>query len=57
MSMQGTAFKLHGIGFVTCSHVLARDSVAFRADEPSHRTFPIKVLKQDAAIDLAIIAI
>ena len=53
---QGSAFALKGVGLVTCHHVLSKDTVAFRHDEPSQK-FPVKIVASNDAIDLAILSI
>jgi RNA-directed DNA polymerase len=56
---QGTAFHLHGIGFVTARHVLDHDPLVkswtiVRATPP-HDEFPIVSYKSNPACDLAIL--
>lgn len=57
--VQGTAFALEGVGFVTCAHVAADragrphvDLVAFRTDEPATRIRTVGVVAS-VALDLA----
>jgi hypothetical protein len=54
--IQGTAFALDGVGFVTCDHVIGPATVAFRYDHPEQR-LPVSVLRRNATIDLAILSI
>jgi hypothetical protein len=56
--VQGTGFDLKGIGTVTNHHVVnpSEELMAFRAGVPTQK-FPTKVLKSNAALDLAIIEI
>lgn len=51
---QGTAFELEGVGLVTCDHVIAPDTVAFRYGDVSRR-WPIAVLKRSTRLDLAVL--
>ena len=55
-SNQGSAFTIEEAGTITCSHVLAEDTCAFRATDPMRRKFPVRVLHENATIDLAVIA-
>jgi hypothetical protein len=52
---QGTAFKLSGMGLITCDHVLAPNTAAFNAGRDDFR-YPVDVLKRSPydEIDLAI---
>ncbi|HMI04870.1 MAG TPA: serine protease [Pedobacter sp.] len=51
--LQGTCFNLAGHGLVTCEHSIREDSTVFRADELTKR-YPVKILKRNETIDLAI---
>lgn len=51
---QGTGFSLKGVGLVTCAHVLAPDTVAFRPETPSEQ-FQVEVKAFNNDIDLAIL--
>lgn len=55
---QGTAFDLAGYGTITNEHVVdgTTNLRAFRTDEIK-RSYPVRVLKKNAALDLAIIEI
>jgi RNA-directed DNA polymerase len=55
-SIQGTAFMLSDYGLITCAHVLRADTVAFRARE-HYKTYPVKVLKENKDLDIAILSI
>jgi hypothetical protein len=54
---QGTAFAIEEAETITCSHVLAEDTCAFRAADPMRRKFPVRVVRKNEAIDLAMIAL
>ena len=51
---QGSAFRLKGLGFVTCSHVLGPDTKAFRTDDPGE-IYPVRIVKENKDIDLAVL--
>lgn len=53
---QGTAFALRNYGLITCSHVIAPNTVAFRPRE-HYQKYPIRVVAENKDIDIAIIAI
>ena len=60
--MQGTAFYLAGVGWVTCCHCLETGGVdhsavkfLFRPDNPSKR-YPFKVVRSQATVDLAVLS-
>lgn len=53
---QGTAVMIEGIGLVTCDHVCCEPLVAYQARHPAIR-HPVKVLKRNAHVDLAVLAI
>jgi hypothetical protein len=53
---QGTAFNLNGVGLVTCEHVLAPSTIAFRWDD-FNRKHPIKIQSSHKVVDLAILSI
>jgi S1-C subfamily serine protease len=53
---QGTGFMLQGVGLVTCEHVFRPGTYAFRADDIS-RKYPVSLVKQHVAIDLAVLQI
>jgi RNA-directed DNA polymerase len=53
---QGTAFHLHGVGIITCAHVLKSDTKARRIYNPAE-SLDIKILHKDDEKDYAIIEI
>lgn len=53
---QGTAFYLQGVGLITCDHVLAPNTYAFKTDNLTCK-YPVTIKKSDKHIDLAIISI
>lgn len=53
---QGTAFRLQGVGWVTCAHGVEEDTVAFRSGEEKTR-FPVAIKVIDRDVDLAILEI
>lgn len=53
---QGTAFFLQGVGLVSCQHVLGEETKAFSPTDVSNK-YPVKILKQNEALDLAIMDI
>ncbi|MEF3309604.1 serine protease [Paenibacillus sp. GYB004] len=53
---QGTAFKLNGIGFVTCAHVLSDRTKAFTKKNISKK-YNIKTVASNDVLDLAILEI
>ena len=56
LCVQGTAFMLYSVGFVTCAHLIGDNVELFRYDD--HETkFPATVRKIDSDIDLAILKI
>lgn len=54
--IQGTAFYLNDTGFVTCQHVLGKNTKAFHPKDLSSK-FSISILSQNKDIDLALIQI
>jgi S1-C subfamily serine protease len=56
VNTQGTGFFLHGVGLVTCAHVLTPGLKAFRAGKP-HEQYKTKVLAKDNDVDLAILEV
>jgi RNA-directed DNA polymerase len=52
---QGTGFLLDGVGLVTCQHVLDKNFVAYQPKN-SHTKIPVKVEKENAHLDLAILS-
>ncbi len=54
--VQGTGFSLSGVGIVTCDHVLADDTVAFRPGSPANK-HAISVVSRNGTIDLAILRV
>lgn len=53
---QGTAFHLHGVGFVTCAHALGADTYALVPERPDRHYRVIELAKEEAC-DLAIISL
>lgn len=54
--IQGTAFYLKDVGFITCQHVLGSNTKAYHPKDRSKK-FPITILSQNETIDLALIEI
>ena len=52
----GTAFRLEGIGLVTCHHVISDSTEAFQANSLAKR-YRVKVEAQEPDIDLAVLSI
>ena len=52
----GTAFRLAGVGLVTCNHVIGDDTEAFQASRIAKR-YPIAIVARHPDIDLAIVSI
>jgi V8-like Glu-specific endopeptidase len=60
--LQGTAFYLAGVGWVTCCHCVqingvdySSTKILFRPDNPSKR-YPFKVVRSQATVDLAVLS-
>jgi hypothetical protein len=53
---QGTAFYLNGTGFITCQHVLGKNTMAFHPSNVTKK-YPVTVLAENETIDLAMIKI
>jgi predicted NACHT family NTPase/S1-C subfamily serine protease len=54
--VQGTGFMLAGFGLITCQHVLGTKTEAFLPPNVLAK-YPVKVIAQDADLDLAILSI
>jgi len=55
-SSQGTGFMLAGVGIVTCAHVLAPGTHAFRSSpEEVGKKFDIKIIHKDTDRDIAVV--
>lgn len=53
--VQGTAFLMEGVGFVTCSHVAGSEIEVYPSLEPNRRV-PASILAREEAVDLAVLS-
>lgn len=51
---QGTAFMAKGHGLITCAHVISDKTIAYKAEDISKK-YPVEVVKQNDAIDIAVL--